>query len=58
MKNNFSELFIATTDTVLGLGAPVSEKNRIAIFDIKKRSLNKKLIIMISNYDQLEEFEG
>ena len=45
------------TDTVYGLLAKASEKTAVArIYDIKKRVLNKSLIVLISELSQLGDF--
>lgn len=53
-----SELFIAPTDTILGIGAKVSKKNRKAIYKLKQRPKKKKLVIMISSIKEARMFKG
>lgn len=55
--SKYSELFITTTDTLIGIGAPISEKNLNLIYEIKKRKKSKKIIIAISNISQLKKLE-
>lgn len=55
IKNN--QLFITTTDTVLGIGAKVNEKNKEQIFKIKNRDSSKSLVIVVANIEQLKQFE-
>lgn len=55
--NKYAELFISTTDTVTGIGAPVSKENEEAITSLKHRSSTKKLIIMVSSIEMaIKEF--
>ena len=53
----YKEVFIATTDTVVGLGAPVSEENFHAIYKLKKRDYSKPLIIMVASIEQARQFK-
>lgn len=53
--SKYKEIFIATTDTVLGMGAPISKHNKKAIYDLKKRPLNKPLITMVGSLEQARE---
>lgn len=55
--NKFSELFVTTTDTVTGLGAPVSQENMAKIFELKRRPETKPLIIMVGSMDQARNFK-
>ncbi|ATO31107.1 SUA5-like translation suppressor [Mycoplasmopsis bovirhinis] len=52
-----SKLFISTTDTIVGIGGIVSKETLNEIYVIKKRDLNKKIIILVSNYGQLRQFK-
>lgn len=54
----YKEVFIATTDTVTGIGAPVSKKNKEAIYKIKNRPTNKNLIIMVSSIKMAMGLKG
>lgn len=56
--NNFKDLFLSTTDTVLGIGAPVSVKNKKLIFELKQRPDHKNLIIMVSSLEQAKKLKG
>lgn len=59
MKNNrYEELFLTTTDTITGLGAPVSKANFDAIIDLKGRDPLKPLIIMVGSMKQAEKLKG
>lgn len=51
------ELFLTTTDTVIGLGGKVNEVVFNKIYEIKKRDKNKKLVIVIANIRQLKRYE-
>lgn len=57
MNNKYEQLFIATTDTVTGIGAPVSKENEEAINDLKQRD-GKKLIIMVSSIEMAKNEFG
>ena len=57
-KDMYKEVFIATTDTVPGIGAPVSEKNKKAIYKIKNRPFSKQLIIMVSSIKMAQSLKG
>ena len=54
----YKNLFISTTDTVVGIGAPISPKNLSLLFEIKKRPRTKGIIIMVSNYNQARKLDG
>ncbi|NQZ29488.1 MAG: Sua5/YciO/YrdC/YwlC family protein [Mycoplasmatales bacterium] len=54
----YEELFIATTDTVVGIGAPISETNRKKIMQLKERPENKKLLIMVGSIAEARTFAG
>ncbi len=55
--DKYNELFIATTDTVVGIGAPVSETNRKLLQKIKQRKRSKRLVIMIDSLEQARSFK-
>ena len=57
MKIQDDEIFITTTDTVLGIGGKVNDKVKQKIYKIKNRDINKKLIIVISSIEQLKKIE-
>ncbi len=54
----YKELFIATTDTVVGIGAPMNEKNRLEIMELKERPKEKKLLVMVGSLDLARTFKG
>ncbi len=56
--NKYGQLFIATTDTVTGIGAPVSKENELLINDLKHRTGGKKLIIMVSSIEMAQQEFG
>ncbi|AWX42504.1 Putative translation factor (SUA5) [Metamycoplasma cloacale] len=56
MVNKYNELFISTTDTVLGIGGPVKEEIKNLIYQIKGRDRNKKLIILAGSIEQIRAF--
>ncbi|QSF13892.1 Sua5/YciO/YrdC/YwlC family protein [Mycoplasma sp. Mirounga ES2805-ORL] len=54
---NFKDIFICTTDTVTGLGGPISQETLDAIYTIKKRPLTKKIMILVGSVDQARKFK-
>lgn len=56
MINKYQKLIISTTDTVLGIGGPVSKEVEDLIYEIKGRDRNKKLIILVSSIKQARQF--
>ncbi|MBX4209843.1 MAG: Sua5/YciO/YrdC/YwlC family protein [Mollicutes bacterium PWAP] len=57
--NKYKNIFIATTDTILGIGAPIKDSNKELIYELKKRPKAKNLIIMISSLEMgLKNFEN
>lgn len=57
MINKYNELFIATTDTIIGLGGKVSRRISDLIYEIKGRDPRKKLIISVSSIKQARAFK-
>ncbi|SYV97809.1 tRNA(ANN) t(6)A37 threonylcarbamoyladenosine modification protein, partial [Mycoplasmopsis edwardii] len=57
MEEKYSNLFVSTTDTVVGIGGKVSNQTLKEIYEIKKRPLDKKIIILVSSYEQLKQFK-
>lgn len=55
-NEKYSDLIISTTDTVLGIGGKVNEKNKELIYEIKGRDKTKKLIILVSSIKQARMF--
>ncbi len=54
----YEELFIATTDTVVWIGAPMTEANRKKIMRLKERPKEKKLLVMVSSIAEARTFAG
>lgn len=54
-KNRYSQLFIATTDTVTGIGGPVSKETEELLIELKNRPDNKKFIIMVSSIEMAKK---
>ena len=52
------DIFITTTDTVLGIGGKVNDINKEKIQKIKKRDYTKPLIIVIGSLEQLKSLEN
>ncbi|AKF41362.1 hypothetical protein MCANUFG4_03065 [Mycoplasmopsis canis UFG4] len=57
MKKIEDILFISTTDTVVGIGGIVSDETLDAIYKVKKRERNKKIIILVSSLEQARSFK-
>ena len=57
VKIEDNEVFIVTTDTLIGLAGKVNPVVYQKIFELKQRDWKKKLIIAISSVEQLEQFE-
>lgn len=55
--SKYKQLFIMTTDTVVGIGAPVSKENKEAINYLKTRDKKKSLIIMVGSLEQARSFK-
>ncbi|MGL5590827.1 MAG: Sua5/YciO/YrdC/YwlC family protein [Metamycoplasmataceae bacterium] len=51
------EIFITTTDTLIGIGSKINDQNLKWIYELKKRPLNKKIVIAIGSIDQLKDLE-
>ncbi len=56
--NIYKELFLTTTDTVTGIGAPVSKHNEDALMKIKNRSKGKKFVVMVASLDDAKKLNG
>lgn len=57
-KINDNELFITTTDTIIGIGGKVNDVVKDKIYKIKKRDLSKRIVIILGSIEQLYEFEN
>ena len=55
---NYKKLFLVTTDTVPGIGAPMTYFGLKALYKIKKRNKNKRIIVMIGNMTQARKMKG
>ena len=53
-----SDIFITTTDTVLGIGGKVNNVVKSKIYELKKRDLSKPLVIVVGSIQQLEHMES
>lgn len=51
------EIFITTTDTIIGIGGKVNEVVKEKIYKIKNRDKNKPLVIVVSSIEQLSKME-
>lgn len=52
----YPDIFICTTDTVVGIGGPVKEQTLKDIYFLKNRPFNKKMIILVSSIKQAQSF--
>ncbi|QJR44421.1 Sua5/YciO/YrdC/YwlC family protein [Mycoplasma miroungirhinis] len=55
MNNKFKDVFICTTDTVMGLGVRLKDNNINLLYELKQRDLDKKIIILVSSSNQVLE---
>lgn len=55
--SKYKQLFIMTTDTVAGIGAPVSKENKEAINYLKHRDKKRPLIILVGSLEQARSFK-
>ncbi|MGL5617587.1 MAG: Sua5/YciO/YrdC/YwlC family protein [Metamycoplasmataceae bacterium] len=51
------EIFITTTDTLIGIGSKINDKNLNKIYELKKRTIDKKIVIVIGSINQLKKLE-
>ncbi|CAC13786.1 conserved hypothetical protein [Mycoplasmopsis pulmonis] len=56
MKINDDDLLVFTTDTLIGLGGKVSDVILEKIYEIKKRPIDKKMIILVGSLAQAQSF--
>lgn len=56
IKDN--DIFITTTDTIIGLGGKVNDVVKEKIYLLKNRDRSKKLIIVIGSIEQLKQMEN
>lgn len=57
INNSLEEPFAFPTETVFGLFAPVKNYNLInKIYEIKNRSLDKKLLLMFNSFEKIRNF--
>lgn len=52
-----NEIFLVSTDTVTGIGGKVNEIVKNKLYNLKKRDLTKKIIIILGSKKQLKKFE-
>lgn len=50
--SKYEQLFIATTDTVPGIGAPMTKANLDAIYELKMRDRSKPVVVMVGSIEQ------
>lgn len=56
LKKN--EIFITTTDTLIGIGSKINNKNLREIYKLKKRPTSKKIITVVGSIEQLKDIEN
>ncbi|VEU73215.1 translation factor, SUA5 domain (plasmid) [Mycoplasmopsis gallopavonis] len=56
LKAKYSEIVICTTDTVVGIGGPINEEALSKIYELKKRPINKKIMILVGSIEQARTF--
>lgn len=54
----FKDVFLTTTDTVPGLGAPMTPEGEAALYELKKRPKTKRIIIMVGSIEQARKLNG
>ncbi|WP_436358896.1 Sua5/YciO/YrdC/YwlC family protein [Mycoplasma sp. 480] len=54
--DKYKDVFITTTDTVVGIGIPVKTKKIDLLYELKQRDINKKIIILVASIEQAREF--
>lgn len=56
MYDNFDDIIICSTDTVNGIGGPVNDSVLEKIYYLKKRPIDKKIMILVSSIEQAKNF--
>lgn len=54
-EDKYKDFFICSTDTIIGIGAPVSEENFQLLLRLKKRPSTKKIAIAVSGIEMLKK---
>lgn len=54
----YEKIFLATTDTVVGIGGPMNEETKKALNEIKKRPLEKQIVVLVSSTTMAKEYFG
>ncbi|WP_426461469.1 L-threonylcarbamoyladenylate synthase [Mycoplasma hafezii] len=52
----YNDIIICTTDTVLGIGGKITDEVLSQIYELKKRPLEKKIMILVGSIAQAETF--
>ncbi|MGX9340443.1 L-threonylcarbamoyladenylate synthase [Mycoplasma sp. 4044] len=55
MTNKYDDVFVTTTDTVLGLGVRLKDNNLDLLYELKQRDLTKKIIILVADIEQAKQ---
>ncbi|UUD35853.1 Sua5/YciO/YrdC/YwlC family protein [Mycoplasmopsis citelli] len=56
MKDKFSQIHIFSTDTVTGIGGPISEETLNLLYELKNRPREKKIMILVASLEQAQKF--
>ncbi len=54
----YERIFIASTDTVVGIGGPMNLETKEILFKLKERPKNKPLLIMVGTIEEARKFKG
>ncbi|NQZ66126.1 MAG: Sua5/YciO/YrdC/YwlC family protein [Mycoplasmatales bacterium] len=54
---NYQKIFLTTTDTIVGIGAPMTEEGLDSLYILKKRPRYKRIIIMVGSLEQARSLE-
>ncbi|WP_036452255.1 L-threonylcarbamoyladenylate synthase [Mycoplasma buteonis] len=54
--SEYRDIIICTTDTVTGIGGKISPKVLSQIYELKKRPIDKKIMILVGSIEQAQKF--
>ncbi|UUM19567.1 MULTISPECIES: Sua5/YciO/YrdC/YwlC family protein [unclassified Mycoplasma] len=57
MEDKYSKIHIFSTDTVTGIGGPISEQTLELLYELKNRPRDKKIMILVSSIQQAQKFK-
>ncbi|MFU2193274.1 L-threonylcarbamoyladenylate synthase [Mycoplasma sp. 4079] len=55
-RSKYKDIFLVSTDTVPGLGSFVSPETLEALYELKQRPLDKKMVIVVGSLEQAQGF--